>query len=46
MADADGRIALRFELVYGHAFKPTPRVRLSDEAHISLQDMREMVRKR
>jgi malonyl-CoA O-methyltransferase len=43
-AGADGRIAMRFELVYGHAFKPTPRVRVAEEATVSLQDMKAMVR--
>ena len=44
MAGADGRIALRFELVYGHAFKPTPRVRVAEQASVSLEDMKAMVR--
>jgi malonyl-CoA O-methyltransferase len=43
-AGADGRISMTFEVVYGHAFKPPPRVKLRDEAHISLQDMKAMVR--
>ena len=43
-ASGDGRIALRFELVYGHAFKPTPRVRVAQQASVSLEDMKAMVR--
>ncbi len=42
---ADGRIALPFELVYGHAFKPPPRVRLAAEASVPLDDLRAMVRR-
>lgn len=39
-----GQLALTFEIVYGHAFKPAPRVRVSDHAAVSLQDMRAMLR--
>ncbi len=41
----DGLIALSLELVYGHAFKPVPRPRMSGETHVSLDDMRSMVRR-
>jgi malonyl-CoA O-methyltransferase len=41
---ASARIELTFELVYGHAFKPAPRHRVSEQAEISLNDMRAMVR--
>jgi malonyl-CoA O-methyltransferase len=37
-AGADGRIALSFEVVYGHAWKPAPRARAA--AGVSLQDLR------
>ncbi len=40
----DGRIALDFELVYGHAFKPAPRVRMAAETRLPLDEMRRMVR--
>ena len=43
-ADAQGRIALGFELVYGHAFKPPPRPRLAAETSVPLEDLRAMVR--
>jgi malonyl-CoA O-methyltransferase len=43
-ADADGRIALSFELVYGHAFKPAPRPRLTEHTSVPLDDMRAMVK--
>jgi malonyl-CoA O-methyltransferase len=41
----DGHIALTFELIYGHAIKPKPRVKLSSHSAISLQTMREMLHK-
>jgi malonyl-CoA O-methyltransferase len=40
----DGRIALSFEVAYGHAFKAAPRVRVVEKATVSLDDMRAMVR--
>ena len=43
-AGADGRIALQFELVYGHAFKPQPRHRVAARTEVALDDMRAMVR--
>jgi malonyl-CoA O-methyltransferase len=43
-ADGDGRIALTFEIVYGHAFKPAPRPRLAEQTSVPLEDMRAMVR--
>jgi malonyl-CoA O-methyltransferase len=44
LAGADGRPALPFELVYGHAFKPLPRHALAGETAVPLDDMRAMVR--
>jgi len=43
-AAADGRIALEFELVYGHAFNPPPRARLAGETRVPLDDLRAMAR--
>jgi malonyl-CoA O-methyltransferase len=43
LAGPDGRIALTFEIVYGHAFRPLPRPRLDSLSTVSLQDMRQMV---
>jgi malonyl-CoA O-methyltransferase len=43
-AGADGRIALDFELVYGHAFKPPPRAKMVGETHVPLDDLRAMAR--
>ncbi|MFN7856416.1 MAG: class I SAM-dependent methyltransferase [Acidovorax sp.] len=47
LADPDhgGQLALTFEIIYGHAFKPAPRLRVSESSAISLQDMRAMLRK-
>jgi len=42
--DEEGRIALRFEVVYGHAFRPLPRPRLAPETSVPLADLRAMVR--
>lgn len=44
LAGADGRPALQFELVYGHAFKPVPRARVTSETNLPLDDLRAMVR--
>lgn len=41
---ADGQIKLTFELIYGHAMKPKPRVKLSSSASVSLSNMREMLK--
>ena len=45
-ADAQGRIALDFEVVYGHAFRPPPRWRASGQTQVSLEDLRATVRTR
>jgi malonyl-CoA O-methyltransferase len=39
-----GRLSLSFEVVYGHALKPRPRVRLSAQTEIGLDQMRQMLR--
>ncbi len=39
-AGADGRIAMRFELVYGHAYKAAPRPRRGEAAVVSLEHLR------
>ena len=41
---ADGRLRLELEVVYGHAFCAAPRVPVSREAAVSLEQMRSMVR--
>ena len=43
LRDADGRLALTFEIIYGHALKPAPRVRMSEQSAVSLQDMRALL---
>jgi len=43
-ATAEGRIALEFELVYGHAFNPPPRAKLAGETRVALDDLRAMAR--
>ncbi|QPF72666.1 biotin synthase [Roseateles sp. DAIF2] len=40
----DGRLRLSLELVYGHAFKPAPRLKVAGETRVSLDQMRDMVR--
>ena len=39
----DGRLALSFEIVYGHAIKPAPRLRMKEQTAVSLQDMRALL---
>jgi malonyl-CoA O-methyltransferase len=39
----DGRLALTFEIIYGHAVKPAPKVRLGGRSAVSLDDMRAML---
>jgi malonyl-CoA O-methyltransferase len=41
---ADGRIALEFEIVYGHAFNPPPRVAVAGETRLSAADLQRMAR--
>ncbi len=45
LRDGEGRLALTFEIIYGHAVKPEPRVRVSDQSAVSLEDMRAMLRR-
>ncbi len=39
-----GRLRLTFEIIYGHALKPMPRVKLGAQSEVSLQDMRTLLR--
>ena len=41
----DGRLALTFEIIYGHALKPAPTVRVAGESAVSLEDMRSILRR-
>ena len=40
----DGRLELGFEVVYGHAFKPVPRLTVSSETRVPLEEMRRSLR--
>jgi malonyl-CoA O-methyltransferase len=40
---ADGRLALSFEIIYGHALKAQPRVKVSPMSAVSVADMRAML---
>ena len=39
----DGRLSLTFEVIYGHALKPVPKVKVSSLSAVSVQDMRSML---
>lgn len=41
---ADGRLSLTFEIIYGHAFKPVPRVPVASSTSLAMDDMRAMLR--
>ena len=43
-ADDQGRVALRFEVVYGHAFRPPAKALVQAQTEVSLDAMREMMR--
>jgi malonyl-CoA O-methyltransferase len=43
MSNAQGQIEMSFEIIYGHAFKPVPRLQVSAESAISMRDMRAML---
>jgi malonyl-CoA O-methyltransferase len=45
-ASSDGRLTLSFEVVYGHAFKPQPRIRMAAQTVVPLDQMREKLRAR
>jgi malonyl-CoA O-methyltransferase len=38
--DANGRVALSFEIVYGHAVRPRARARVAAVSTVSLHDLR------
>lgn len=42
---ADDQLTLTFEIVYGHAFKPQPRVAVAAQSALSLEQMRSMLKK-
>lgn len=45
-AGADGRPALSFEVVYGHAFRPQPRMRVAAETTVPVSALRATLRGR
>jgi malonyl-CoA O-methyltransferase len=45
LADAQGRLALTFEVVYGHAFKAAPRWKVGEQTHVPLHDLRASLRR-
>ena len=44
LRDAQGRLALTVEVVFGHAFKAAPRLTVASETHVSLDAMRASLR--
>ena len=45
LRDAEGRLVLTLELVFGHAFKAAPRLTMAAETHVSMDAMRATLRK-
>jgi malonyl-CoA O-methyltransferase len=41
--NSEDAITLTFEVIYGHAYKPVPRVKVSTQSAVSMQDMRAML---
>jgi len=44
--DQGGQLKLTFEIVYGHAYKPAPRLKVAPQTSISLDDMRQQLQKK
>ena len=40
----DGRLSLTFEVIYGHALKPQPKISVSALSSVSVEDMRSMLK--
>jgi malonyl-CoA O-methyltransferase len=40
---ADGQLVLTFEIIYGHAMKAQPKVKVSAKSAVSVADMRAML---
>lgn len=45
LAGPDGRLALSFEIIYGHALRPVPRARVGGETSLSLHDMKSLLQR-
>jgi len=41
-----GRLRLGFEIIYGHAFKPKPRIPVREQTRVSLDDFRSALQRR
>ncbi len=41
---ADGQLQVTVEVIYGHAFRGMPKIKLAEASSISMQDMRTMLR--
>jgi malonyl-CoA O-methyltransferase len=41
--DTSGRLSLTFEVIYGHAFKAAPKIKVSALSSVSVSDMRSML---
>ena len=39
----DGRLSLTFEVIYGHALRPQPKIKVSAMSSVSVRDMRSML---
>ena len=39
----DGRLSLTYEIIYGHAIKPPPKIKISALSSVSVEDMRNML---
>ncbi len=44
-SDQDGRLTLTVEVIYGHALKPLPKLKLQKQSTVSLQDMKTLLGK-
>jgi malonyl-CoA O-methyltransferase len=44
LRDAEGRLVLTLELVFGHAFKAAPKLAVAAETHVSVDAMRDALR--
>ena len=42
--NAEGQLTVTVEVVYGHAFRPTPRVKMAPASTVSIQDMKTMLK--
>ncbi len=46
LAGADGRPTLAFEVAYGHAFRGAPRARGGEPTRVSIEEMRQLIRRK